>query len=76
MELNKKIWKNEDIEEFNNFLESIKRPEKIEFAKRTINTEMEVLGIPIPDLRKISKEISKGNYFSFWLNVNSWGGKP
>ena len=26
---------------------------------------MEVLGIPIPDLRKISKEISKGNYLSY-----------
>lgn len=70
MELNKKIWKNKDIEEFNNYLESIKRPEKIEFAKRTINTEMEVLGIPIPDLRKISKEISKGNYLSF-LDLNN-----
>ncbi|MBR0427559.1 MAG: DNA alkylation repair protein [Clostridia bacterium] len=71
MELNKEIWKNKDIEEFNKYLESIKRPEKIEFAKRTINTEMEVLGIPFPDLRKISKEISKGNYLSFLDSNNN-----
>ena len=66
MELNKEIWKNKDIDEFNKFLEIEKRLDKIEFAKKTINTNMEVLGIPIPDLRKISKEISKGNYLSFF----------
>lgn len=65
MEINKENWKNKDIKEFNEFLESEKRPEKIEFAKKTINTNMEVLGIPIPDLREFSKKISKGNYLSF-----------
>lgn len=65
MEIYKENWKNKDIKEFNEFLESEKRPEKIEFAKKTINTNMEVLGIPIPDLREFSKKISKGNYLSF-----------
>jgi len=65
MELNKDIWNEKDIEEFNKYLESIKREDKIDFTKRIVNTNMKVLGIDIPTLRNISKEIAKGNYMSY-----------
>lgn len=64
-------WEKADIEEFNKYLESIKREEKIEFAKKTINTNMELLGIPTPEIRKIAKEISKGNYISYLDRANN-----
>ncbi len=67
----KENWNNNDIEEFNKYLKSIKREDKIEFAKKTINTNMELLGIPTLDLRKISKEISKGNYLSYLEKANN-----
>lgn len=67
----KENWNNNDIEEFNKYLKSIKREDKIEFAKKTINTNMELLGIPTPDLRKIAKEIIKGNYISYLDNENN-----
>ncbi len=65
MELKKEIWIKKDIEEFNKYLESIKREEKIDFTKRIVNTNMKVLGIPNPVLKNISKEIAKGNYQSY-----------
>lgn len=71
MNLIKENWKNNDIKEFNKYLESIKREDKISFAKKTINTNMELLGIPTPDLRKIAKEIIKGNYISYLNQSNN-----
>ena len=65
MKLVRKTWNKKDIEEFNKYLESIKIPEKVEFTKKIINTKMEVLAIPIPKLRKISNEISKGNFINY-----------
>ena len=65
MELIKEKWNKKDIEEFNQYLESIKRPEKIDFTTKTINTKMQVLAISIPELRKIAGQIYKGNYISF-----------
>lgn len=67
----KEKWNNNDIKEFNEYLESIKREEKQEFAKKTINTNMELLGIPTPEIRKIAKEISKGNYISYLDQANN-----
>ena len=61
----KEKWNKKDIEEFNKYLESIKIPEKLEFTKKIINTKMEVLAIPIPELRKIANEISKGNFINY-----------
>ena len=64
-------WDKKDIEEFNEYLKSIKREEKIDFTKRTVNTKMEVLGIPTPEMRKIAREIAKGNYISFLDKFNN-----
>ena len=71
MDLVKQKWTSKDINEFNKYLESIKQEEKIDFTKRIVNTNMEVLGIPIPNLREISKQIAKGNYRSFLDNKNN-----
>lgn len=71
MDLIKPKWTSKDINEFNKYLESIKQEEKIDFTKRIVNTNMEVLGIPIPKLREISKQIAKGNYISFLDNKNN-----
>lgn len=65
MELIKEKWNNKHIEELNQYLESIGRPEKMDFTIKTINTKMQVLAIPIPELRKIANQIYKGNYISF-----------
>ena len=71
MELIKELWDKKDILEFNKYIESIKQEEKIDFTKRIVNTKMEVLGIPIPKLREISKQIAKGNYLSYLNNKNN-----
>ena len=71
MDLIKQKWTSKDINEFNKYIESIKQEEKIDFTKRIVNTNMEVLGIPIPKLREISKQIAKGNYMSFLDNKNN-----
>ena len=71
MELIKEKWNRKDIEEFNKYLKSIERPEKIDFTKKTINTKMQVLAIPIPELRKIANQICKGNYIGYLDTFNN-----
>lgn len=71
MNLIKEEWNKNDIEQFNKYLESLKRDDKLEFTKRTINTNMEVLAIPTPEMRTISKEIAKGNFISFLNNLDN-----
>ena len=65
MEFVKEKWTKSDIKEFNNYLESIKRIDKIDFEKRTCNTSMDVLGINLPTCKEIAKQIQKGNYLDF-----------
>ena len=43
MNLKKEKWTKKDIKELNEYLEQIKREDKIEFTKRVINTKMDVL---------------------------------
>ena len=65
MNLKKEKWNKEDIKEFNKYLESIKRPDKIEFTKKVSNTNMNVLGINLPTCKEIAKKIHEGNYYEF-----------
>ena len=65
MELIKDKWNKRDIEQFNKQLASLQRPEKMDFTIKTINTKLQVLAIPRPELRKIANQIYKGNYISF-----------
>lgn len=71
MDLIKNKWYKKDIEEFNKYLVSKKKEDKIVFTKRTVNTNMDVLAIPTPELRDIAKEILKGNYISFLDNISN-----
>ena len=65
MNLNKSTWTQQDIREFDKCLESIKREDKIEFSKKTVNTQMDVLGINLPTCKEIAKKIHEGNFLSF-----------
>ena len=65
MEIIRDSWSVASINEFNKYLESIKRVDKIEFSKRVVNTSMEVLGINNPTCKEIAKKIQKGNFIDF-----------
>lgn len=65
MELTRKNWSKKDINTFNLYLESLKNENKIEWTKRIVNTNMKVLAIKTPILKKIANEIYKGNYIEF-----------
>lgn len=58
-------WNDCDIKLFNKYLYSIRREENIEWTKNIVCTNMDVLAILLPDLKKIAKEIYKGNYISY-----------
>lgn len=65
MNLIKDIWTDEDIKEFNQYLISFSRKEKIEWTKNILVTNYNVLAILSTDIKRIVKEIKKGNYESF-----------
>lgn len=70
MDLIKKNWNKKDIEKFNNYLESLANKNKIKWTTNIINTKIKVLAIPSKKLREISKEIYRGNYYSFLNHMN------
>lgn len=61
----KDLWTEDNINDFYNILISYKNSDKIDWEKNIVNTNMDVLAIPSPILRNISKFIFKGNYISF-----------
>ncbi len=65
MNLIKKSWSKKDYEEFLEYLYSLKDVKYLNFNQKIITTNYEMIGIRIPLLRKISKEIVKGNYQEF-----------
>ena len=65
MNLVKEKWTKADIIDFNRYLESIKVPEKIDFSKRVVNTNMKVLGINNPTCKEIAKQIHQGSFYDF-----------
>ncbi len=73
MELVKDKWNRKDGEEFNNYLESLKVPDKVEWSKNLLNTQMNVLAIKTQAIRDITKQIYKGNFISFLdLELNNY----
>ena len=58
-------WNNEEINLFDNYLYSLRREEKIDWTRNIVNTKMDLLAIILPDLKKMAKEIYKGNYISY-----------
>lgn len=65
MDLQKSIWTEKDIEEFNTYLYSLRRVKKIEWTKNIVNTNMEVLALETKTMDDIARKIKKGNYLSF-----------
>lgn len=70
MNLIKNEWTKNDVDEFQEYLRSLSRPEKENWTKNILNTKMPVLAILSPEIKRIAKEIYKGNFLSFldfWL---------
>ena len=61
------IWDNNSYNNFINSLKSISENSYKEFSEKITFTKYEMLGIRLPKLRSIAKEISKSDYN---VNVN------
>lgn len=73
MKLVKTNWTKQGGIEFNKYLESLRREEKIDWTKNIVNTNMKVLAIKSPELNSIIKQIKKGNFLSFLdLKLNDY----
>ena len=59
------IWNNQTYKEFVNNLRKLKDEKYLEFNKRTINTNYEMIGIRVPLLRKIATNIKKTSIKNF-----------
>lgn len=58
-------WTRENISDLEDYLYSIRVEDKIEWTRGTINTNMDLLAIKLPILRKMAKDIYKGDYISY-----------
>lgn len=65
MNLTKEIWTQKDYQEYLKLLESKENPKYRDFHSKLTPTQYKILGISVPENRKLSKEISKGNALSF-----------
>ena len=65
------IWNKETYQEYINYLISIKENKYKEFHTKLCFTKYEILGIRLPIIRNISKQISKTNYQDFLKYTNS-----
>lgn len=65
MNLIKDKWLIQDKGDYYSYLNSLSKKDKIEWTRNIVNTNMEVLAIPVPVLKSIGKEIMKGDYVSF-----------
>lgn len=64
MDLIKEKWNISDLEELNEYLFNLRNIDKIEWTKKIINSNYDVLAIKSPVLKEIANNISKGNYLS------------
>lgn len=65
MELKRQVWTKADGEAFQSYLESLSQPQKVDWARRIINTKMPLLAIKTPDIRKMVSAIAKGDLSGF-----------
>lgn len=65
MELKLEHWTQNDYLQYIDFLKSISEEKFRDFSSKLIPDTPNMLGIRTPDLRKIAKEILKGNYAEF-----------
>ena len=71
MKLTLELWTKDDYQEYVKYLISLKDEKNKIFSERIIFTKNEILGIKLPILRDIAKQISKGDYKSF-LKYNKY----
>ncbi|MEG1704987.1 MAG: DNA alkylation repair protein [Clostridia bacterium] len=64
--MNKKFWNNEEYNKLVVYLESISDSKYLSFHKNLVPGINNILGIQIPKLRLIAKEIAKGNYMQYF----------
>lgn len=64
-------WTNKTYQEYIDYLLSIKEDKYKEFHSKLCFTKYEILGIRLPIIRNISKQISKTNYQEFLKYTNS-----
>lgn len=64
-------WSKKDCKEFLDYLKNNRSINTKEFNERIISTKYEILGLKLPFLRKLSKEIIKGNYINFLNNLDN-----
>lgn len=73
MELNKELWVDKDYALFINFLISQKDQNYLDFHKKLVETKDTIIGVRTPILKKMAKEISRGNYLDFiYLNKGNF----
>ena len=63
--MNINSWNKEEYNNYLDYLISLKEDKYKEFSKKLIDTKYEMIGIRLPKLRSIAKEIIKGNYEDF-----------
>ena len=69
MELVKTLWTAEDKKDFLDYLKSFSNTQKIDWARRILNTQLDLLCLPTKKVHEIANYIYKGNYTSF-LDLN------
>ena len=66
------VWDKNKYQDYTKYLNNYKEDKKfIDFNKKLIFTKYEILGIKVPNMRKIAKEISKTDIISFLNNVEN-----
>ena len=58
-------WIDKDIKKFEEYLQSLNNPLKVEWTRNIICTKYPLLAIKTPVVKDIAKEISRGNFESF-----------
>ena len=66
MDLIRTDWTNRDIDDFLTYLSTFgKGKESAEWEQRILRTAMPCLAVPAPEVKRIVKQIAKGNYRAF-----------
>lgn len=71
MELIKDNWKKNDMNEFQDYLKELKNVDRIKWTTNLLKTELPVLAIKTPEIKKIANQIYRGNYLEF-LDFMIW----
>ena len=64
-------WTDYDREKYINYLKSLEDIDYKNFNGKIVNTKLEMIGIRMPILKKIAREISKGNIDDYFKKINN-----